>query len=83
MTTKCWNDDPVGHRVVGLNGNYYIITKHIQCRKSKNSSTSGCGNSFNFYDPIILDQLDPGLVTEFPALLTHHSGIDKTLMALI
>ena len=83
MTTKCWNDDPVGRRVVGLNGNYYIITKRIQCRKSRNSSTSGCGNSFNFYDPIILDQLDPGLVTEFPAFLTHRSGIDKTLMALI
>jgi hypothetical protein len=82
MTTKCWNDNPVARRVVGLNGNYYIITKRIQCRKSKNS-TSGCGNSFNFYDPIILDQLDPGLVTEFPAFLTHCSGIDKTLMALI
>jgi len=83
MTTKCWNDDPVARRVVGFNGNYYIITKCIQCRKSKNPSTSGCGNSFNFYDPIILDQLDPGLVAEFPAFLTHRSGIDKTLMALI
>ena len=83
MTMKCWNDNPVACRVVGLNSNYYIIMKRIQCHKSKNSSTSGCGNSFNFYDPIILDQLDPGVVAEFPAFLTHRSGIDKTLMALI
>lgn len=37
----------------------------------------------NLYDPVILDQLDPGLVAEFPSFLTHWSGIDKTLMTLI
>jgi len=37
----------------------------------------------NYYDPVILDQLDPTLVAEFPAYLTHRSGIDKTLMTLI
>lgn len=37
----------------------------------------------NLYDPLILDQLNPGLVAEFPAFLTHRSGIDKTLMTLI
>ena len=52
-------------------------------RKSQNLNTTGCGDSFNYYDPVIMNQLDPGLVAEFPAFLTHHSGIDKTLMALI
>jgi hypothetical protein len=37
----------------------------------------------NYYDPVILDQLDPMLVAEFLAYLTHRSGIDKTLMTLI
>ena len=37
----------------------------------------------NLYDPDILDQLDPSLVDEFPAFLTHRSGIDKTLVTLI
>jgi hypothetical protein len=37
----------------------------------------------SYYDPLILAQLDPTLVTEFPAFLTHRSGIDKTSMALI
>ena len=83
MTIKCWNDNPVAHRVVGLSGNCYIMTKHIQCRRSQNLNTTGCGDSFNYYDPVIMNQLDPGLVAEFPAFLTHRSGIDKTLMALI
>ena len=83
MTTKCWNDDPVTHRVVGLSGNYYIMTKHIQCCKSQNLNTTGWDDYFNYYDPVIMNQLVPGLVAEFPAFLTHCSGIDETLMALI
>lgn len=83
MTVKGWNDNPIARRVVGLDQNYFIITKRIQCRKIPNSETSGCGKSMNYYDPAVLDQLDPTLVAEFPAFLTHKSGIDKTLMALI
>jgi len=30
-----------------------------------------------------MQQLEPGLSSAFPAFLTHHSGVDKTLMALI
>ena len=37
----------------------------------------------NYHDPVILDQLDPTLVAEFPTYLTHRSGIYKTLMTLI
>ncbi|KAF8321954.1 hypothetical protein F5887DRAFT_904347, partial [Amanita rubescens] len=80
MTIKCWNDNPIARRVVGLDQNYYVMTQRIQCRKH---SGFGCGKSYNLYDPLILDQLDPGLVAEFPAFLTHRSGIDKTLMTLV
>ena len=78
MTVKGWNDNPIARRVIGLDQNYFIITKRIQCRKIPNSETSGCGKSMNYYDPVILDQLDPTFVAEFPAYLTHRSGIDKT-----
>src|SRR6202050_1787484 len=37
----------------------------------------------NLYDPVIMDQLPPGLSAAFPAFLTHQSGMDKTLMTLI
>ena len=83
MTVKGWNDNPIARRVVGLDQNYFIITKRIQCRKNPNSDSSGCGKSLNYYDPVVLSQLDPALAAEFPAFLTHRSGIDKTLMALI
>ncbi|PPQ83062.1 hypothetical protein CVT25_005220 [Psilocybe cyanescens] len=85
MTVKGWNSDPIARRVVGIDQVYYIMTKRVQCKKktSPNSEHPGCGKSMNYYDPIILDQLDPTLVAEFPAFLTHRSGIDKTLMTLI
>ena len=83
MQPKGWNDDPVARRVVGLDRNYYIITKRLHCHKSTDSDGGGCGKSFNWYDPIVMDQLEPGLASEFPAFLTHRSGIDKTLMSLI
>ena len=83
MLSKGWFDNPIGHRVVGLDQNYFIITKQIQCQKIPNSETSGCGKSMSYYDPLILAQLDPALVTEFPAFLTYRSGIDKILMTLI
>ncbi|KAF8319196.1 hypothetical protein F5887DRAFT_1291628 [Amanita rubescens] len=84
MTIKGWNSDPVAHRVVDLKDNYYIITQRFRChRKTDASGPTGCGRTVNLYDPDILEQLDPGLVDEFPAFLTHRSGIDKTLMTLI
>ena len=42
-----------------------------------------CGKIMNLYDPIIMEQLSPGLVAAFPAFLTHRSGINKTLITLI
>ena len=77
-----WNDNPVARRVVDIKDCYYILTQRFRCRKA-DASSSGCGRTLNLYDPDILAQLDPGLVDEFPAFLTHRSGIDKTLMTLI
>ena len=49
MTVKGWNDNPIAHRVIGLDQNYFVITKQIQCQKIPNSETSGCGKSMNYY----------------------------------
>ena len=79
MVIKGWNTDPIAHQVVGLDQNYYIMTMQIHCR----DTGGGCGKSYNLYDPVVLKQVDQRLVAAFPAFLTHHSGIDKTLMTLI
>ena len=79
LTIKGWNSDPVARRVVDLKDSYYIITQRFRCT----SCPTGCGRTVNLYDPDILEQIDPSLVDEFPAFLTHRSGIDKTLMTLI
>jgi len=79
LTGKGWNDKPIACCVVTLNGLYYIMTQRIQC----DSQYGGCGRSMNLYEPIIMDQLAPGLAAAFPAFLTHRSGMDKTLMTLI
>jgi len=79
LTVKGWNDNPVARRVVSLDGLYYVITQRVHCDKR----SQGCGRSMNLYEPVIMEQLSPGLAAAFPAFLTHRSGIDKTLMTLI
>ena len=81
MTIKGWNTDPIARHVVGLDHVYYIMTQHIQCKAT--GSSDGCGKSVNLYDPLVLDQLEPGLAASFPAFLTHRSGIDKTMLTMI
>lgn len=68
LTIKGWNSDPVAHHVVDLKDSYYIITQCFRCRKTDSSGPTGCGRTVNLYDPDILEQLDPSLVDEFPAL---------------
>ncbi len=68
LTFKAWNDNPIAHRVIDLKDNYYIMTQRFQCHKSGGGRT-GCGKTMNLYDPMILDQIDPGLVAEFPVFL--------------
>ncbi|KAJ6476876.1 hypothetical protein C8R45DRAFT_873192, partial [Mycena sanguinolenta] len=80
LEIKGFNDKPVARHVIGLDSVYYVITLRIQCKKD---SDTGCGRSWNLYDPLILDQMDRGLADCFPAFFTARSGIDKTLMTLI
>ena len=79
LSVKGFNDNPIARRVISLDGCYYILTQRVECSRKK----SGCGKSWNMYDPVILEQLDTRLSISFPAFLTHRSGIDKTVMTLI
>jgi hypothetical protein len=79
LTVKGWNDNPIACHVVALDHVYYVMTQRVHCL----ATNGGCGKSWNLYDPIIMEQLDPGLASQFPAFLTHRSGVDKTVMALI
>ncbi|KAJ7017554.1 hypothetical protein C8F04DRAFT_979056 [Mycena alexandri] len=80
ITFKGYNDKPIARRVVALDRVYYVLTVRFHCKKQNDS---GCGQSWNMYNPLILDQLDRGLADCFPAFFTARSGIDKTLMTLI
>ncbi|KAJ7156180.1 hypothetical protein C8R46DRAFT_1294726, partial [Mycena filopes] len=70
-----WNSNPIARRVVDLDSCYYVLTKRLRCET--------CGKGCNMYDQGILTQLPGNLGNEFPAFLTHRSGIDKKLMTLI
>jgi hypothetical protein len=80
LKDKGWPDTPIARKVIGLECNYYIMTKRFYCQKDV---SGGCGQSWMLYHPDILKQLEPALADRFPAFLTHRSAIDKTLLALI
>ncbi|KAF5342768.1 hypothetical protein D9758_017029 [Tetrapyrgos nigripes] len=80
LKDKGWLDTPIARKVIGLDSNYYIMTKRFYCPKD---ASGGCGQSWVLYHPDILKQLEPALADRFPAFLTHRSAIDKTLLALI
>ncbi|KAJ7213263.1 hypothetical protein C8J57DRAFT_1602153 [Mycena rebaudengoi] len=71
-----WNSNPVARQVTDLVSCYHVLTQRVACRH-------GCHKSCSLYDEKILEQLPSHLRSEFPAFLTHRSGIDKTLMTLV
>ena len=79
LSIKGFNDNPIASRVITLDSCYYILTQRVECSQK----SGGCGKSWNLCDPMIMEQLDPGLAACFPAFLTHRSGIDKTIITLI
>ena len=61
-------------RVVDFNSCYWLMGSRYQC--------NSCDTSFNSWDSQLLSQLEgshPDIAAEFPAILTHWSGIDKKL----
>ncbi|KAJ7159203.1 hypothetical protein C8R43DRAFT_1177962 [Mycena crocata] len=75
MSDAGWNSNPTARRVVNLDSCYYILSKRVKC--------DSCRKSCSLYEDKILAQLPKHLANEFPAFLTHRSGIDKNLVTLI
>jgi hypothetical protein len=61
--------------VVGVQANYYIITRRWKCH--------ACKVNFWAWHTSCLRKLPCMKVCEFPALLTHRSAIDKEVLSLI
>lgn len=81
IITVAFNTNPVARRVVALTKTYYIITQRIECKKT--ATRDGCGKTYNQYEPALLEQMPKPLAAEFPAFLTHRSGLDRDLLHLI
>ncbi|KAJ7662182.1 hypothetical protein DFH06DRAFT_1325495 [Mycena polygramma] len=77
MTDWGWNRNPIARRVVNLDSCYFILSKRIRCE------SESCHKSCSLYEDKILAQLPKHLANEFPAFLTHRSGIDKKVVTLI
>ncbi|KAK6993119.1 hypothetical protein R3P38DRAFT_2801256 [Favolaschia claudopus] len=77
MSDHGWNYNPVARRVVDLNSCYFILSKRVRC------DSPSCHKSCTLYQDKILAQLPTHLANEFPAFLTHRSGIDKKVVTLI
>ena len=61
-------------------GHYFVCTRRYQCSECKNQ---GEKQTFYGYDERSLRLLPCGNGDEFPAVLTHRSGVDKKLIDLM
>lgn len=62
-------------RVVELEGQFWLIGERYRCRS--------CSVTFSSWDPRIMAKLPKALQMEFPAHLTHRSGVSTQVFALI
>ena len=68
----CMPHDP--HRFVGLNETFWIIDYHYCCKECVNTSRKKTV-TFQSWDAKIIERLPVDLALEFPAQLSHQSGI--------
>lgn len=71
---------PRPRRVVTMDSHIWFIGYRYRCRTCINPATGKTGTmTFRSWDPRILAVLPPHLADEFPAKLSHRSGISKPL----
>jgi len=68
-------------RCVGIDVPFWIIGYRYRCPQCKHTKTGKATVTWRSWDRRILDALPPALATEFPALLTHRSGISKAVFS--
>jgi hypothetical protein len=68
-------------RCVGIDGPFWIIGYRYRCPQCKHAKTGKATVTWRSWDRRILDVLPTVLAAEFPALLTHRSGISKAVFS--
>ena len=68
-------------RCVDTNHTFWIIGYRYRCRKCVHPKSKKLTVTFRSWDSRILAMLPPALAAEFPAHLSHRSGISTTLFA--
>lgn len=68
-------------RCVDFNHTFWVIGYRYRCRKCTHPKSKKSTVTFRSWDSRILAMLPPALAAEFPAYLSHRSGISMTLFA--
>lgn len=68
-------------RCVGIDVPFWIIGYRYRCPQCKHPKTGKATVTWRSWDRRILNVLPPVLAAEFPALLTHRSGISKAVFS--
>lgn len=78
-------DWPMPRRVISLTNVYYILCRRYECKKCKSKKRSCIDTieTFNSTHPKVISKMPSHFQLEFPALLTHRSGLDLTLINLM
>lgn len=74
---------PRPRRVVDLDSTFWLIGWRYRCRTCVNPDSKKQTVTFSSWDTRILQSLPTALAQEFPAYLSHRSGISKTAFAFM
>jgi hypothetical protein len=81
-----WSKTCPARRVIGLFENYYIMSRRYRCTDCSGEEDSKEGeNRYTFmpYDPDVLKYFPESVVSLFPALLSHRSGLDISILNMM
>lgn len=82
-----FNSNHYGRKIVGLTENYYAISKRYVCRacekKNKESADEKIQYTHMGWNQASLTHMPYGYGDEFPAFLTHKSGLDKLIIKMM
>jgi len=74
---------PTPRRVVDFDSPIWIIGYRYRCHHCLHPKSGKNTVTFRSWDPRILNNLPPALATEFPAMLSHRSGMAKGVFSFM
>ncbi|KAG7089394.1 hypothetical protein E1B28_011082 [Marasmius oreades] len=76
-----YNENPIARRVSSAPTDYYLLTNRYFCDWRRRDTTSeGCGQTYQGTDPLIIGQLPRHVQEAFPCYLSHRGAVDKDVM---